>query len=179
MLFTPTEVSGAYILESSKIPDERGFFALAWSRSEFLRQGLNADLVQCNISFNHRKGTLRGMHYQIAPLSEAKLVRCTRGSIYDVAVDIRPDSPTFGRHCGVVLDASHHRALYVPEGCAHGYLTLEEGCEVFYQMTASYAPEHARGLRWNDPSFGVRWPGEVAVINERDRTWPDFGRVSG
>jgi dTDP-4-dehydrorhamnose 3,5-epimerase len=174
MLFTPTDVNGAFIIEPSKIADERGFFALAWSRSAFLEQGLNADLVQCNVSFNYTKGTLRGMHYQLAPHSEAKLIRCTKGSVYDVAVDIRRGSPTFGAWCGVVLDASNHRALYVPEGCAHGYLTLEDDCEVFYQMTAGYAPSHARGLRWNDPKFGVLWPGDVAVINERDRTYPDF-----
>lgn len=157
-------------------PDERGFFARTWCSREFEEHGLNPKLVQCSISFNVRRGTLRGMHYQAAPFAEAKLVRCTQGTIYDVVVDLRPDSPTFRQWTGARLSSENRHMMYVPEGCAHGFLTLEDETEVFYQMSEFYRAEAARGVRWNDPQFGIAWPEEVVVISERDRTYPDFGQ---
>jgi dTDP-4-dehydrorhamnose 3,5-epimerase len=174
MRFTETKVAGAYLIEPEPIADERGFFARTWCQEEFAANGLNRDLAQANISFNHRKGTLRGMHYQEAPHQEAKLVRCTRGAIFDVALDLRPDSPTYRAWFGAELTDENRSMLYVPEGCAHGFLTLADATEVAYQMSAPYAPAAARGVRWDDPAFGIEWPGEVVVINERDRTYPDF-----
>lgn len=162
------------MIEVERLTDERGFFARAWCQREFAEHGLNPRLVQCNISYNPRRGTLRGMHYQAVPHSEAKLVRCTRGAIYDVIVDLRSDSPSYLRHFGVDLTAEGREMLYVPEGVAHGFLTLEDETEVFYQMSEFYAPEAARGVRWNDPAFGIRWPIEVAVISPRDAAYPDF-----
>jgi dTDP-4-dehydrorhamnose 3,5-epimerase len=154
--------------------DERGFFARSWCEREFREHGLNSELVQCSISFNKERGTLRGVHYQAAPNPEAKLVRCTRGSLYDVALDLRPDSSTYLKWTAAELSAENHRALYIPEGCAHGFLTLEDQTEVLYQMSEFYYPEAARGVRWNDPAFGIEWPGKVEVISERDRIYPDF-----
>lgn len=154
--------------------DERGFFARSWCRREFEEHGLDPRLVQCNLSFNRSKGTLRGMHYQQAPFGEAKLVRCVRGALHDVIIDLRPHSPTYKQHFGVELSAENRSALYVPEGFAHGFLTLEDDTEVFYQMSQFYSAEHSRGLRWDDPAFGIWWPTEVRVISERDRTYPDF-----
>jgi dTDP-4-dehydrorhamnose 3,5-epimerase len=174
MVFHETGLKGVYAIELQRLEDERGFFARSWCRREFEAQGLNSNLVQCNVSFNTSKGTLRGMHYQVAPFEEAKLIRCTRGSIYDVIVDIRQDSASFGKHFSIVLTAENRRMLYAPEGFAHGFLTLEDHTEVFYQMSQFYAPEHARGFRWNDPAFGIRWPGDVKAISERDRSYPDF-----
>jgi dTDP-4-dehydrorhamnose 3,5-epimerase len=175
MRFTETGVAGAYLIEPEPVADERGFFARTWCREEFLANGLNPGLAQANISFNHRKGTLRGMHYQAAPHAEAKLVRCTRGAIFDVALDLRPGSPTYRRWFGAELSDANRSMLYVPEGCAHGFLTLADATEVAYQMSAPYAPAAARGVRWDDPAFGIEWPGEVAVINERDASYPDAG----
>lgn len=174
MLFRETVLKGAYVVEPERITDERGFFARTWCRSEFETHGLNPNLVQCNISFNDKKGTLRGMHYQATPRAEAKLVRCTAGAIYDVIVDLRPDSGTFKRWTGVELNADNRYMLYIPEGFAHGFLTLSEDAEVFYQMSEYYSAEHARGVRWNDQAFGIQWPGEALVISERDRSYPDF-----
>lgn len=174
MIFRETELKGAYVIDPQRLEDERGFFARSWCRREFEARGLNPNLVQCNISFNAAKGTLRGMHYQIAPFEEAKLIRCTRGSIYDVIVDIRPGSATLGKYVGRVLTSENRTMLFVPEGFAHGFLTMEDHTEVFYQMSQFYAPEHARGFRWNDPVFGIRWPGDVKVISNRDRSYPDF-----
>jgi dTDP-4-dehydrorhamnose 3,5-epimerase len=179
MVFHETELKGAYAIDLQRLEDERGFFARSWCRREFQAQGLNPNLVQCNISFNAAKGTLRGMHYQVAPFEEAKLIRCTRGSIYDVIVDIRPDSASFGKHLSMVLTAENRTMLYVPEGFAHGFLTLEDHTEVFYQMSEFYAPEHAGGFRWNDPNFVIRWPGDVKVISDRDRRYPDFSLPEG
>jgi dTDP-4-dehydrorhamnose 3,5-epimerase len=173
MFFIETQVAGAFVVEPERIGDTRGFFARTWCRREFEEQGLNPALVQCSISFNRRKGTLRGMHYQAPPHEETKLVRCTAGAIYDVAIDLRAASPTFGAHTAVVLGAGNRRGLYVPEGCAHGFLTLEDDTEVAYQMSEFYAPESSRGVRWDDPAFGIDWPGEVHEIAERDRTYPD------
>jgi dTDP-4-dehydrorhamnose 3,5-epimerase len=174
MIFTETKLKGAYVIDINMFEDERGFFARSWCKREFEEHGLNPQLVQCNISFNARKGTLRGMHYQAKPYEEAKLIRCTMGSLYDFIVDIRPDSPSFKQHIGVVLTPSNHKMLYVPEGFAHGFLTLEDNTEVFYQMSEFFAPDHARGFRWNDPSFVIGLPADVQVISERDKNYPDF-----
>jgi dTDP-4-dehydrorhamnose 3,5-epimerase len=172
--FVPTALAGAYIVDPEPENDSRGFFARAWCQREFDKRGLNPRLVQCNISYNLKKGTWRGMHYQEAPHEEAKLVRCTMGSICDVIVDLRPDSPTFKKHLAVTLSAGNRKMLYIPEKFAHGFLTLEDGTEVFYQMSEFYAAQSARGFRWNDPNFAIRLPLEVAVISERDRSYPDF-----
>jgi dTDP-4-dehydrorhamnose 3,5-epimerase len=155
------------------VTDERGFFARTWCREEFADHGLTPELAQCSISFSHRKGTLRGLHYQAAPHQEAKLVRCTRGAIWDVALDLRRDSPTYRAWFGVELSAANRAALYIPEGCAHGQLTLSDDSEVLYQMSAPYVPSAARGVRYDDPAFGIEWPGEVVVINDRDASYPD------
>jgi len=174
MIFTETDLKGAFTIAPELLADERGFFARAWCRHEFRAHGLSPRLTQCNISFNRKRGTLRGMHYQAKPYEEAKLVRCTTGSIYDVIIDLRPQSPTFRQHIAVVLTARNRTMLYVPEGCAHGFQTLEDNTEVFYQMSHSYAPVHARGVRWNDPAFGIRWPVPERIISERDQCFPDF-----
>jgi len=154
--------------------DERGFFARSWCQREFEAHGLNSDLAQCNVSFNTRRGTLRGIHYQAAPHEETKVVRCTKGAIYDVVVDLRPDSSTFRRWIGVTLTAASRHMIYVPKGCAHGFLTLENDTEIFYQMSQFYDAGSARGVRWDDPAFQIAWPERVEVISERDRTYPDF-----
>ena len=174
MTFHPTPVAGVFEIHLERHCDERGFFARSWCRDEFARYGLNTRLEQCNISFNKRKGTLRGLHWQDGPFGECKLVRCTHGALYDVAVDLRPDSPTYKQWTSTVLTATNRNMLYIPEGCAHGFLTLEDETEVFYQMSESYHPESARGARWNDPAFDIRWPAEIHVISDRDRTYPDF-----
>ncbi len=174
MLFKQTILKGAYLIEPEKLEDERGFFARSFCVREFEKHGLNPRLVQCNISHNIKKGTLRGMHYQKAPYAEAKLVRCTRGAIYDVIVDLRPDSPCFRMNVGMRLDEANRIMVYIPEGFAHGFITLEDDSEVFYQMSEFYSPQHAAGFRWNDPFFSIQWPLEAAVISERDRTYPDF-----
>jgi dTDP-4-dehydrorhamnose 3,5-epimerase len=174
MLFRNTLLSGLYEIRIEPNADERGFFARSWCREEFQAHELNAKLVQCNISFNKRRGTLRGMHFQAEPFGEAKLIRCTQGGIYDVAIDLRPQSPTFRHWVGVELTAANHRMLFVPQGFAHGFLTLEDNTEVFYQMSDFYKAEAARGVRWDDPAFQIAWPAPVQVISERDRTYPDF-----
>jgi dTDP-4-dehydrorhamnose 3,5-epimerase len=174
MIFTETKLQGAFIIDIDRIEDERGFFARTWCQREFEAHGFCTQLVQCNISFNKHKGTLRGMHYQAAPYAEAKLVRCTSGAIYDVIIDLRPDSPTFKRWVAVELRAANRRMLFIPEGFAHGFQTLADDTEVFYQMSQFYAPEYARGVRWDDPAFGVSWPAEKRIISERDRSFPDF-----
>jgi len=187
MIFTENKLKGSYIIELEKHIDDRGFFARSWCQKEFEEHGLNPRLVQCNISFNSKKGTLRGMHYQAAPYEEAKLIRCVRGSIYDVIVDIRADSATYCQWIGIELSSprfhlpsstsllpADYRMLYVPEGFAHGFITLEDDTEVFYQMSEFYAAESARGVRWNDPVFNIQWPSEVKVISDRDMTYPNF-----
>jgi dTDP-4-dehydrorhamnose 3,5-epimerase len=174
MLFKPTAIPGAFEIEIEPHHDERGFFARTWCQTEFERHGLNPRLSQCSVSFNKEKGTLRGLHYQDVPFPEAKLVRCTKGAIYDVIVDLRPDSATFKHHHGATLSAENHSMLYVPEGCAHGFLTLSGNTEVFYQISEFYVPELSRGVRWNDAAFGIAWPAEVLVISGRDNTYPDF-----
>lgn len=174
MLFHTTKIPGAVEIHLQPHLDDRGFFARSWCHDEFLAHGLNPKVAQCNISFNVRKGTLRGLHLQGPPHEEAKLVRCTRGAIYDVVVDLRPDSPKFTEWFAAVLTSTDRNALYIPEGCAHGFLTLEDDTEVFYQMSEFYSPETARGVRWNDPAFGIAWPRSVEVITEKDEAYPDF-----
>jgi dTDP-4-dehydrorhamnose 3,5-epimerase len=177
MIFQDIKIRGAVEINVERKPDERGFFARTWCQREFEENGLNPELVQCSISFNTRKGTLRGMHYQAARYVEAKLVRCTRGAIYDVVIDLRPDSPTFKKWVAVVLTAEKRNMVYVPEGCAHGFLTLEDESEIFYQMSEFYNAESARGVRWDDPAFQINWPEKVEVISERDRAYPDFDQI--
>jgi len=175
MIVTETEIRGALVVAPERFDDERGFFARSWSEREFEELGVEARFVEGNLSFNHRRGTLRGLHYQAAPHGQAKLVRCTRGRVFDVGVDLRPDSPTFRRWVGVELSADNRHMLYLPAEFAHGYLTLEDDSEVYYLVTNTYAPESARGARWDDPAFRIEWPdaGQL-IINERDRTYPDF-----
>lgn len=168
MIFEETQLKGAFIIEPERLEDERGFFARMWCAREFAAHGLNPNLVQSSISFNKKKGTLRGMHYQAPPNAETKLVRCTQGRVYDVIVDIRADSPTFGQWVAVELSAENRRMLYISEGFAHGFQTLEDNTELFYQMTEFYASESARGARWDDPAFGVEWPLDITVISEKD-----------
>jgi len=162
------------VIEVEKREDQRGFFGRTFCREEFEAHGLNSQVVQCNTSFNKRKGTLRGMHFQAVPFAEAKLVRCTSGSIYDVIIDLRPASRTFKQHFAVELSAANQRMLYIPENMAHGFQTLEDDTEVFYQMSQMFSAEHARGVRWNDPAFGIEWPADERIITERDRNYPDF-----
>lgn len=174
MLFKKTRIDGAVEIQVNRKTDERGFFARTWCRREFEQAGLNPDLVQCSISYNPQRHTLRGMHYQTAPYEEAKLVRCTRGAIYDVVVDLRPQSPTFTHWFGIMLTAEDRNMIYIPEGCAHGLLTLQDDCEIFYQMSQFYCANAARGVRWDDPAFGISWPAQPQLISERDQTFPDF-----
>ncbi len=175
MIFEETALKGAYIIHPEKLEDDRGFFARVWCENEFEAHGLSTSMVQSNLSFNHNKGTLRGMHFQIFPYEEVKLVRCTLGVIYDVIIDLRNDSPTFMKWTGVELSADNHRMLYVPEGFAHGYQTLADRSEVFYQVSQFYTPNSESGVRWNDSAFNIEWP-ETAVrtISEKDQKWPDY-----
>ncbi|HEX7043444.1 MAG TPA: dTDP-4-dehydrorhamnose 3,5-epimerase [Burkholderiales bacterium] len=174
MKFTPLPLPGAYLIEPEPVYDARGMFARVWCRREFEAHGLSTVTEQCSVSFNPKRGTLRGLHYQAPPHEEVKLVRCTRGAVYDVVLDLRPGSPAFGRWFGIELTAENRRMLYIPEGVAHGFLTRRPGTEVYYQMSAAYVAEAARGVRWNDPAFGIAWPGPVEVISERDASYPDF-----
>jgi len=174
MLFHETTLPGVFEINLDPHRDERGFFARSWCQREFEVHGLSPKLVQCNISFNTQKGTLRGMHFQLQPHAESKLVRCTMGAIYDVVLDLRPQSVTFRQWIGVTLTAENHAMVYIPEGCAHGFLTLEDNTEVFYQMTEAHNAESGRGVRWNDPAFRIIWPSMPVVISERDRTYQDF-----
>jgi len=172
--FTETKLKGAYIIEPELIRDERGFFARSWCQKEFTERGLNPNLVQCNISFNLKKGTLRGMHYQAKPYEEAKLVRCTMGAIYDVIIDLRPESPTFKQWIPVELTAENRRMLYIPEGIAHGFQTLVDNTEVFYQMSEFYHSESSTGLRWDNPVFEIKWPIQVKIISDKDSSYKDL-----
>ena len=176
MHFTSTTIHNAFLIDLQQMHDDRGFFARSWCKREFEEHGLNSRLVQCNVSFNLRKGTLRGMHYQAKPFEEAKVMQCTKGSVYVAVVDIRANSPTCDRTFGVILSAENRKMLYVPEGCANGYLTLEDNSEIYYQMSEFYSPESYRGFRWDDPRFPIAWPSRPAVISDRDRTYPDFKR---
>jgi dTDP-4-dehydrorhamnose 3,5-epimerase len=177
MRFTPTPLAGAYLIEIEPLVDERGFFARSLCADEFARLGLNASMVQQSVSWNPRRGTLRGLHFQAAPHAEDKLVRVTQGAVFDVIVDLRTDSATRGQWFGVELNASNHRQLYIPRGLAHGFQALEDNTEVFYQMTVPYEPGAARGVRWDDPVLGIAWPlHELAHseqrVSERDMQWP-------
>jgi len=174
VLFQETKLPGAFVIELQKHEDERGFYARSWCQKEFEAHGLNLRMVQCNVSFNKVKGTVRGLHYQVPPCVEAKLVRCTRGAIYDVIVDLRHESSTYKQHFSEVLSSNNYKALFIPEGFAHGFQTLEDNSEVFYQMSEFYSPEHQRGLRYNDPAFEISWPIEATVISDRDRNYENF-----
>jgi dTDP-4-dehydrorhamnose 3,5-epimerase len=174
MRFTPLALAGAFLVEIEPHEDERGFFARTWCSREFADHGLVASLAQCSISRTLRRGALRGMHFQRAPHEEAKLVRCLRGAVYDVIIDLRPGSPSRGRWLGVELGGESYRAVYVPEGFAHGFQTLTEEAELLYQITNFYAPEASTGVRWNDPAFGIAWPLPVTTLSARDAAWPDF-----
>ena len=176
MKFLKTALKGAYIIELEAAEDERGYFARTFCRREFAEQGLNYEVAQCSISYNARRGTLRGMHYQVEPHREAKLVHCVGGSLYDVIVDLRPESDTYCRWIGVELSPLKRRLLYVPEGFAHGFQTLEDNTTVYYQISEFYAPQSARGVRWDDPAFGIKWPLSNPIISEKDRLLPDYER---
>jgi dTDP-4-dehydrorhamnose 3,5-epimerase len=174
MIFSETALPGAVVIELERVADERGFFARSFCAREFAAHGLDARVAQCNISFNRVKGTLRGLHFQRPPHAEAKLVRCTAGRVYDVIVDLRPDSPAFCRHVAIELSARNRTMLYVPQGVAHGFQTLEDESEVFYQMSAPYERDAAAGVRWDDAAFAIAWPLAVSVVSARDRSYPDF-----
>lgn len=176
MKFIQTSVAGAWVLEPEPISDERGFFARLWCAEALAEHGLSAVIAQTNVGFSQAGGTLRGLHLQRAPHAEVKLVRCTRGLAFDVVVDLRPDSPTYCEWYGLELSPENRRALYVPEGCATGYLTLEAATEVYYHTSAAYAPDTAWGVRWNDPAFGIKWPAEPQLLSVQDRDWPAFER---
>jgi dTDP-4-dehydrorhamnose 3,5-epimerase len=174
MIFTELELKGAFLVEVKKIEDERGFFGRAWCANEFVEHGLNKNFVQLNTSFTKKKGTIRGMHCQVDPYQEVKFIRCTRGRIWDVIIDLRPDSPTFKKWVGNELSADNYRMVYVPENFAHGFITLEDNSEVYYPVTQFYTPGAERGLRWDDPAFNIKWPVEVTLVSEKDRSHKDF-----
>ncbi|MEO8324219.1 MAG: dTDP-4-dehydrorhamnose 3,5-epimerase [Nitrospirota bacterium] len=174
MIFTESELNGAFLIDMEKIEDPRGFFARTWCQRDFERHGIFFQPVQCNVSHNKSKGVLRGMHYQSAPHQEAKLVWCIKGGIHDVIIDLRPLSPTFMQHLSVVLTAENRRMLFIPEGFAHGFQTLQNESEIFYQMSEFYTPEFAKGVRWNDPVFGIQWPTDERLISDRDQSYSDF-----
>jgi dTDP-4-dehydrorhamnose 3,5-epimerase len=177
MQFTKTQIDGVVIIELEKLADERGWFARSFCQHEFEENNLNPCVAQCNVSFNLRAGTLRGMHYQVEPHGEAKLIRCIRGSMYDVLLDLRENSPTFKQWVAVELSATNNRMVYVDKGFAHGFQTLEDNTEVFYQMSEFYHPESARGVRWNDPVFVIHWPPHhERIISQKDNSYPDFDR---
>jgi len=178
MIFTETTLKDAYVIDVDLREDHRGGFARTFCAHEFAEHGLKNTVAQCNLSFNHQAGTLRGMHYQIPPAAETKLVRCTKGAIYDVIIDMRPDSPTYLQHFGVELTAENHRALYIPELFAHGYQALTDGAEVVYQVGEFYTPGYERGLRYDDPAFGIEWPLAVTVISEKDAAWALFEAIA-
>jgi dTDP-4-dehydrorhamnose 3,5-epimerase len=174
MIFTETKINGVYIIEPELLTDERGFFARSYCKEDFQKHGLETDIVQCNISYNKKKGTLRGMHYQVPPFEEAKIVSCTKGSIFDVVVDLRKDSPTYRFWHAEKLSADSYRMLYIPKGCAHGFQTLEDNCIVYYQMGECYHPECSWGIRWNDPSIGIVWPIPAGIISAKDKNYVDI-----
>jgi len=177
MKFTETSLKGAFIIDPEPVYDERGMFARTWCQEEFEAQGLKVTWVQNNVSLNYKRGTIRGMHYQTPPNEEVKLVRCIRGSIYDVIVDLRPDSPTFCQYTAVILSAENCRALYIPQSFAHGFQTLSDDSEVFYHMSAFYESSSARGFRWDDPIVSISWPEPLTVISDKDRSWLPLERT--
>ena len=174
MIFTATKLPGAFLVSQRKIEDDRGFFARGWCTEELAQQGLAANMVQLNTSFSRKRGTLRGVHYQLPPHAEAKFVRCTRGAIFDVIVDLRPESPTHTQWIGAELTADNGLMFYVPEGCAHGYLTLTDDTEAYYLTSAMYAPAACRGVHYKDPAFGIEWPEPIALISDADNSWPAY-----
>jgi dTDP-4-dehydrorhamnose 3,5-epimerase len=176
MIFAETRVQGAYILDIERRADDRGYFARVWCQKEFEAHGLDARLVQANVAVSKRKGTLRGVHFQLAPHEEVKVTRCTRGAVYDVVVDLRPDSPTYLQWAAAELTADNHRMLYAPAGCAHGFQTLTDDAELWYQTSQFYAPKHVSGIRYDDPAFGIEWPLAVTALSDADRSWPDYER---
>jgi dTDP-4-dehydrorhamnose 3,5-epimerase len=177
VIFKETPLQGACLIEPERLEDARGFFARTFCMAEFKAHGLNPHVVQCSVSVSLNRGTLRGMHYQVAPHDETKLVRCTRGAIYDVIVDLRPESPTYLKHLAVELSEENRLELYVPGQFAHGFVTLKENTEVFYQMSEFFTPAAATGVRWNDPAFGIPWPVGDPILSDRDRQWPDFQKT--
>jgi dTDP-4-dehydrorhamnose 3,5-epimerase len=179
MIFTESPLSGAYVVDMQRLPDERGFFARSYCADEFAAKGLGPELRQCSVSYNARKGTLRGMHYQDAPHEEHKLVRCTVGAIFDVIVDIRRMSPTYRHWFGAELTVDNRRSLFIPPGFAHGFVSLTDDTEVYYMISVAHAPNFSRGLRWNDPAFAIDWPLRPAVISERDAAHPLLGATDG
>jgi len=174
MIFTELELKGAYLVTVKKIEDERGFFGRAWCKNEFLDHHLNSNFVQLNTSFSKKKGTIRGLHYQVDPYQEVKFIRCTRGRIWDVIIDLRPASPTFMKWIGNELSADNYSMVYVPENFAHGFVSLEDNSEVYYPVTQFYTPGAERGLRWNDPAFNIQWPVEISIVSEKDGSHADF-----
>ena len=175
MIFTETKLKGAFIIDLELVKDDRGFFARTWCKKEFSKYGLNPNLVQCSTSLNLKKGTIRGMHFQLFPYEEAKLVRCTRGSMFDVIIDLRPTSKTFKEWVNYELTSENRKMIYIPEGFAHGFQTLEDNTEVLYHMSEYHLPEYATGVRWNDPAFNINWPQKNnIVISEKDKSYPDF-----
>jgi len=180
MTFTETAIPGVLIVDSDVFSDERGTFVRAWMPEEFAARGLETRIAQCSMASNRRRGTIRGLHYQVAPSEEVKLIRAVRGSVFDVAADLRPDSPAYGRWTGVTLSADNRRMLYIPQGVAHGYQTLTDDTEVFYFVSTAYSPDHQRGLRWNDPTLAIDWPlGAPTALSERDAAFADFTADAG
>ena len=179
MIFQETPIQGAFVIEPERIKDHRGFFARIWCKKELrAKLGLVTQLAQTNVGFSSRRGTLRGLHFQEAPHAEVKIVRCTRGSIFDVIVDLRPDSPSYKRWFDVELSDENGKMIYVPEGCAQGYITLKDNSEMYYHTSEFYHPESASGVRYNDPEFGIVWPVEISAISQQDREWPDYSSRS-
>ena len=172
MKFTESRVPGAWIIDPSEVHDDRGFFAMTWLPGEFTKRGLDPALAQCNLAWNHTRGTLRGMHFQSAPYEQVKIIRCTRGALLDVIVDLRPDSPAYRQWEAVELSADNRRMFYMPKGIAHGYITLTDGVEAYYHASTPRAPKAESGVRWNDPAFKIKWPFEPVVISEKDANWP-------
>lgn len=179
MIFTEGGITGAFIVDPERREDARGFFARVWSAEDFAAQGLNTSIVQCNVSYSARRGTVRGLHLQLPPFQEAKYVRCTSGAVYDVIADLRPDSSTYLRWIAVELTQENRRALYVPEGCAHGYQTLSDASEVTYSVSAAHNPAAEAGVRYDDPLFSIDWPLEITTVSDKDRRWPDFAPDRG
>lgn len=178
MKFTESRIPGAWIVDLTEIHDDRGFFAVTWRPEEFRQRGIEPAVAQCNLAFNHKRGTLRGMHFQSAPHAQAKIVRCTRGALLDVIIDLRPESPAYCQWDAVELTAENHRMLYLPAGLAHGYLTLSDDTEAYYHASTPWVREAESGVRWDDPAFGVAWPSAPAIISDRDATWPGYARVT-
>ena len=174
MIFSETKLKGVYVIELEKKEDERGFFGRVWDQKEFENHGLNSKIVQCSVSHNKKKGTVRGMHYQVAPYEEAKIIWCIKGKIYDVIIDIRPESKNFKKWLGVELTEKNYKMIYIPEGFAHGFQSLMDNTEVFYQITQQYMPEFSRGIKWNDDDIGIKWPINEVILSERDRKLPNF-----